>query len=540
MSNKYDIIFFNKSIIFGDNNRLYKLLFFTTFSILWGIYSASLGQPDSGDQLYYHYYSAQSFLSGTFLHSIAAGGLSGYNNPLIYFPFVFAVNNLSSSFILFLIGVWQSLNFILVFQIINTINSDMKYWRVAINIITVIYTFTTPIILMETGRTFADDWASVPFLLGIYLIVKNSKNIKIIAFATFLMGVSSGLKMTNVPLAAAFGIIFAAFSFKPRDVFIAGVSMLFGFFISTGWWFIYIYIHFGSPVFPYYNKIFRSPLYPPINFHDTRWRLNSLADLPKLPIQMARGTTSVVESTYRCSHWLVFWIVASMAFVVRVSKCISLRGLALSDRALLPFFCGTAFVVWAMTFHYVRYLMVADFVLPVALTILIIDLSGSGRATFVTLSILTALSGAVDHYLPSSWARVPSSGRWYHIPNLRIPANSSVILGNGIAFIEKALPPSTTMIGIGTNYFFAGLRSDGGTPKILNKINNALWKSPNKVYEISLLSLPETFNSKQVDQQFGFLYRPQACQIALTNLGKLSICHLSPEHKQAPPHRLWR
>jgi hypothetical protein len=133
---------------------------------MWGLFSVHLGQDVDGDQLYYHYYGASSVLNGRFLHDIAAGGLGGYNNPLMYFPFVFGVDQLPAKSVCFLIGAWQGLNIALVLAISRQLIRPVNAWGVLLCAIVVAYLLTSPVFIMLIGRTFGDDWVRSPFLLA--------------------------------------------------------------------------------------------------------------------------------------------------------------------------------------------------------------------------------------------------------------------------------------------------------------------------------------------------------------------------------------
>lgn len=507
--------------------------------LIWGLFSVHLGQDIDGDQLYYHYYGASSVLNGRFLHDIAAGGLSGYNNPLMYFPFVFGVDHLSAKSICFLIGAWQGLNIALILAISRQLIRPVSAWGVLLCAIVVAYLLTSPIFIMVIGRTFGDDWVSVPFLAGMWCLLGERQTAPRDCIGALLIGASAGLKITNLPLAAAFGIALAIADPRPKRLLSVAAGMFVGFLATAGWWLRFSYLHFGNPLFPYYNAVFKSPLFPSVDFHDSRWGLPHLRDLFFLPISMAEGTTTVIEATYEDTHWLVFGILVVITVICAGIRLFRTGHLEIGrSTIILGLFCSVAFVAWAILLHYMRYLMVAEMTLPIVMAALLRFLYGSDRLAFLTMAALTAISASADHYLPLRWARINPAGSWYQIPALGVPAGSTVVLGNGIGYVERALPLGTTMIGLGSNFFFAGLPSDGGTPAILNQIENAMWREPDQVYQVELMSLPASFNSAHVDAAFGFTFDPSACRDVVTNLGMLQVCHLAPENRGAAPAKL--
>ena len=504
--------------------------------IMWGFLAMHLGQDINGDQLYYHYYGAMSVLRGRYLNDIAAGGMSGYNNPLMYFPFVIAVNHLSAATVSFIIGAWQGLNISLVLSISRQIIRPVNVWGILLCVAVVAYLLTTPVFILTVGRTFGDDWASVPFLAGVWFLLRAPENGRFNWIGGLLVGISAGLKITNIPIALAFGIALAFTYPHPRKLFSVAMAVLVGFVVAGGWWFAFNYNNFGNPLFPYYNGVFKSPWYPELNFRDTRWGAESFLGLVSLPFNMAKGTTTVIEANYQETHWLIFsflFIFAAAYAMVNVIKI----GVARVSRStvLLALFCALAFLLWAYMLHYLRYLMVPELLLPLAVAMLLQFLGGSDRAAAIALASIVLVSASVDHYLPMSWSRISRTDAWYQVPELGIPAGSAVVLGNDVGFVAKVLPGDTTLIGLGTNYFFAGLPTDGGTPLVNKRIIDAMWRDPSKVYQLTLLSLPLKFDPVHVASQLGFTLDKQTCREVLTNLGALQVCQLSPVQRIPAP-----
>ncbi|MFX8327799.1 hypothetical protein ABTL71_19245, partial [Acinetobacter baumannii] len=71
------------------------------------------------------------------------------------------------------------------------------------------------------------------------------------------------------------------------------------------------------------------------------------------------------------------------------------------------------------------------------------------------LAIILVITAWNSQSLPSSWGRIKFGQSWYEIESLDLPEDGVVVLGNGIGFIAPAVPKSTAIIGLGTNFFFA-------------------------------------------------------------------------------------
>jgi hypothetical protein len=519
-----------------SNGLLALRIFQVCLPFLWGALALHFGQDVNGDQLYYHYYSASAVLHGRFLHDIAAGGVSGFNNPLLYFPFEMAVNHLPAPVLVFLIGVWQGLNMSIVLAITRSIIKPATVWGALLCAAVVAYVATSPVFSFTVGRTFGDDWVTVPLLAGLWFLIREPAKRHSDLVGGLLVGLAVGMKITNIPTAAALSIALAIVYPHPAKLISIALAMSVGVVLTAGWWLAFSYHHFGNPLFPYYNAVFKSPLYPEYNFRDGRWVAHGLLDMAMLPLNLARGTTTVIESQYRETHWLVF----SVLFMLSVTV-VSARKKDLDRRTVaISVFCALAFIFWQVMLHYMRYLMMAELVLPIAVALMLRWISTSDRAAFMTMALLVAISLSVDHYLPHNWARIKPNGAWYQISDLGIPDHSTIIFGNGIGFVTQVLSMNATAIGIGTNFYMAGLPGDGGTPVMNRQILDAMWKNPNNVYQLTLLSLPEIFDSGHVAQQFGFSVDRKDCREAATNLGPMRLCQYKPISEVDAPKKITR
>jgi len=81
--------------------------------IIGGVLSVYFGKDVNGDQLVQHAYVAATFLNGTLATDFAAGGIAGFNNPLLYVPWFAATLFLPDYVVGFLIGAFQALNGVL-------------------------------------------------------------------------------------------------------------------------------------------------------------------------------------------------------------------------------------------------------------------------------------------------------------------------------------------------------------------------------------------------------------------------------------------
>ena len=169
----------------------------------------------------------------------------------------------------------------------------------------------------------------------------------------FLCGLAVALKLTNAAMVAPIVLACAGltlFRFKPKITSLATTFSLTAsaFLASLLPYCIYIYRDTGSPFFPVYNAIFRSPYWPLSNAWDPRWGpLNAREVLLWPLLLLARAERLSELKAY--SGRITLAVIAALVFVVFSWRKADLQSLTLCFMVLL-----TAFL-WSMTTGYARY-----------------------------------------------------------------------------------------------------------------------------------------------------------------------------------------
>jgi hypothetical protein len=500
------------------------------------------GQDINGDQLYYHFYSPFSLLHDRTSVDVAAGGLGGFNNPLLYVPFYAFARWLPAVLVGFAIGFLQGVNLVLVFAISHALLArSERPWRIALSSLAAATPLVSPLFGLELGRTFGDNWATVPFLAGLLLILRDGANsVRRAALGGFLVGVACSLKLTNVVFAATLaGCLACAYPRRRKVIAAVASSAAAGFVAAGAYWSWQLWRAYGNPFFPFFNGVFRSPFFAPASWRDLRWRLDGIGELLRLPWLLTESNQLVAEASYRDPFWLIFFVAVAAHLATRVAsrgaRSTDEDGVSGRDRFFLVAFVSVGFALWAVAFHYARYMMVLTFVAPVALAIVLRDLAGSDRGACVAMGLTVVLLAPAAGYLPMSWARTGWRHHWYETGDLGIPEESVVVLGNGIGFIAPRLPRSSRVVGLGTNFFFSGLPVTGKTPAMLQRIHETLWAHPDHVYHVESSSLPRPYAPEVVYPLLGFGFDPRACRAVPSNTGPLEVCRLHPLARGQPP-----
>ena len=79
--------------------------------------------------------------------------------------------------------------------------------------------------------------------------------------------------------------------------------------LVAGPWWLTLYRGFGSPLFPYFNGLFRSPFAAPVNFNDARFLPRTVAQALFYPLYWAiRPQTLVIELPTRDPRFLLAYV----------------------------------------------------------------------------------------------------------------------------------------------------------------------------------------------------------------------------------------
>jgi len=251
-------------------------------------------------------------------------------------------------------------------------------WR-CLGILLVLF---TEHILFEIN-TYMVDLLSLPLMLeatrlGLNYEDSANKRRDLICGA-LLVGSCVALKLTNVAIALPVVLLFAFkfFRWKERGSRVAQLALIASaagaFLLPLLPHAVYIYRQTGSPVFPLYNKIFRSPYWPDINVYDGRWGPHSLWETLLWPLLTIREAARLSELNLYSGR-ICFGFVAAML-------CLLLPGVDRRFRFLASIMVLGS-LLWSATSGYIRYalyLEIAGGVLIIYLSLFVRELVRSSR-----------------------------------------------------------------------------------------------------------------------------------------------------------------
>lgn len=281
-----------KNIIPKNDKQLSLIIVVLSF-IIFGILALYLGKDNNWDLRNYHYYIPYAFLNGRVGFDYAPALFQTYLNPTTDLMFYFFVKWFPVKVMGFLLGGIQGLNFPLLFFIVyytlrsiyqpGSESKNEKNLIISALLISMVGLYG-PTGISQIGRTNNDNLMSIFLLAAILLFVRNISIKKVnslvqlnreLIIAGLLIGVSIGLKLTQMVYAIGFVVALNVFNDSWRVKFKAmatmGLSILTGIIISSGHWMYQMWSKFESPLFPFYNKIFNSPYFHNSNIIDVQY-----------------------------------------------------------------------------------------------------------------------------------------------------------------------------------------------------------------------------------------------------------------------------
>jgi hypothetical protein len=423
------------------------------------VLSISSGPDANWDLLNYHYSNGRALVTGAFLSDVSAAGLQSYLHPLIDAPVYVMVELLGGRWGLVVwSAVVQWLCYLTVWRLAGCFNGLSESWvrrTVAVAVVAsgagaLSLAFTTfgdwivaallceatrGVLLAIDGVVEADDdrrtadrrLVIAGVFVGLALSVK-------LASGTFALGIVAGIALT-LGLAAAM-----------RSLIGAVVSFL----VVSGPWMLFLTVRYGNPVFPFYNRIFRSESAPVANFDDTRYGSHGLIDIVRFPVEMFRGGIEYTELELRDWRYVaVLVMVAAVAVIATSERAASLFG----GRKRIVYLASSwliGFVTWIVAFGIYRYFLFGEVIVSLMIAALIAQLLVDQWRFALVAAVLLPI-GIGYQQLPE-WGRgdVFANPELDRLVESAVPPSAHVVFAGGppISYLSESFPASTRFAGL--------------------------------------------------------------------------------------------
>ncbi len=453
-----------------------RWLAFVTVPLAFGVWSLALGQDANWDLQNYHWYNPYAFLHWRFGQDIAPANIQSYESPLFDIPWYLLAQIAPARVVGFVIGAVHSANFLLVYAIsfrLLPIASVVarEFSAIALAIVGILGVVTINLI----GTTFNDLIVSIGVLGSLLLTIEvfpltvaadilpqtlantGTRSLKRVFVAGLPLGIAMAGKLTAAPFAVAFVMAFFATSIPKRRAL--EFALLFGcgvavpFLIIHGAWSMWLWHEFQNPVFPFYNEIFHSPLTTLKNeFDPFRKKPHGLLQLlffPLFHLNDPLAFSNVQTIDYRLAAANI--IVPTALLARRIFPATK----TMPDRARYLFAsCIVSYTLWLLLFDYYRYLLALYMIIPLIITILLLDLPGPrvlNASTIAVVLMALILTGKGE-----SWGRIPWTDRFVEAApgELRLAADPGktllVLLDSPLAYLVPLLPANISAVDLDT------------------------------------------------------------------------------------------
>lgn len=450
-------------------------LFLGLFPAACGLYALLLGQDANWDLRNYHYYNPFAFLNGRMGFDIAVSHVATYYNPLMHLPFYFAVNAFDPRAIGFALGFLPGLNLILIDAVVReTLGRGAAAGGRGYALAIALVGFIGSANLAEIGTSYFDNLLSLPVLAALWLVLRNRGRLAesgrrpwaVCGLAGLLAGAAFGLKLPfalyAVGICAAFFALALPFRRRFLLAFVFGIGVLAGAALTGGFWMLEMGRRFGNPLFPYFNEIFRSEWGALGSYRDDRFIPKSLGVALLFPFWFTADPMRVGEIAFRDLRFPLLYALAIALAAIALYRRLVRRPAAPPPHpgggaeraadagAFVLLFLAASFVVWMLLFAVYRYILVAEFLAPLGIVLLVERLAGRpGRRVALSLAALALLAATLQ---PGSWGRRPWGPEYFgvEVPPLADP-DRSIVLATGydpIAYMIPFFPPAVRFLRI--------------------------------------------------------------------------------------------
>lgn len=344
-------------------------------------YAIARGQDFNWDQQNYHIGIPFLLSHGTFWSSVAPSGIQSYFNPSVLQVQFWLMRHLSAMDFAVVLALLQSVAFMIAGSICGVLASPVSRWKqVPLWLLGFALCLMAPMALSEAGTTLIDFLTAVPVLAAYALLLARGRWFGSVASgvaAGMLLGTAAALKLTNGVF--ALGVVgFALAGPEPARkrltwLFLCGGAAVLAFFAVGMTWQLELWRHFGNPMFPYFNAIFRSPDFLLTDLHDRRFAPRSVLDIWLYPLDWMRpwwhwrGVIGRIspglampssEVTFADGRWVVA-VVGSTVFLAALAVFRRWGRRRLLDPATgLLFAFMIDYLVWIFEFDIGRYAVV--------------------------------------------------------------------------------------------------------------------------------------------------------------------------------------
>jgi hypothetical protein len=505
------------------HRRLSPLFPWIAGPLFFGLLALILGQDANWDLRNYHLYNPFAWLHNRIDFDMVPAQVANFYNPLLHIPFYWAVMAFPPMLTGFLLGAVQGLNFPILVGIARCVMDEEREhppWQYLLAAFIGLLGAGT---LAELGTTFGDNLISIPLLCSLWIVLaryrqlltdRTIKPILIVVAAGLLTGLAPGLKQPSAVFAVGWcaGLLALPVAFGRRIMlaFCFGIGVLMGIAITGGFWMYELWVHYGNPLFPYFNDFFRSPMGAVAHYRDTHYLPPSLLEAIFLPFLIVINPFRVGEIAFRDLRFVffIFALILTAVFALRKSAAISQPSLTGRRGFFLLTAIVGSYLVWLQLFAIYRYLLPLEMLAPLAIWFLV------DRFPIRLPTRQTAISACLILWLvtikPGNWGRVNWSSDYFGVqpPSLSDPANTMVLM-TGVepySYVIPFFPKPVRFVRI-ESYFTGPTETPNGFDRRMQELISGHQGPLYIMYRFN-----ENQGSSLTLQHFNLRIKDEACQ----------------------------
>jgi len=514
-----------------------RLLVYISCTLLALVTSYRLGKDMQWDTLDYHFYAGFSAIHDRFGLDYFAAAAQSYLNPYPYVPFyLLATSGLSALEVAGILAVVQSAILWLTYELAVALGPpDRPGIRFGMGVCGALLAFANPVLLEQFGSSFADITTAELVLAGSLILIRaiRAPSAWRAVAAGFLLGAASALKLSNALPAVSLAIVPLLLPVRwPKrlgSTALYGLSVGLSFALVSLPWSIQLQRHFGNPLFPFFNGVFRSPQYTIAGIADFRFIPTSFAAALWRPFAMMAPVRLVhVERAAPDLRYALLIVLAVLFVLVRcvrrprvVATTAGKLG-PLENRALLALGCAflVDWVLWLAESGNSRYFIpmaCVAAVLVVALTCRLLISWPKVLACALAVTLLVQfhqVQGGTAFRPPYPWQGEP----WFDISiPQRIASQPALYFTIGVqsnSFIAPYLPAGSGLINLEGDYVLGPEGANGAhISKLIAKFSPHLrvLVDDSRVDAARDKDVPHLSNEDDAVAVFGLRIDPGSC-----------------------------
>lgn len=412
-----------------------------------------LGQDANWDLRNYHFYNPYAWLNNRYDIDIAPAQIQSWHYPLADIPYyLFARVGVSSWISTSVLALPAAVALYFVARIYAVLVPGMQRGWITFALLLVAITDTAG--LPVIGGTMS-EWHCVALFLGaIWLLLKphpdSSSGWMRFVLAGALGGAAVGFKLTAavyaVGLAAMVLALPGSAGTRLRRLACLGIGGAGAFLLVFAPWGWYVYQRMESPIFPYFNNVFKSPYALAIDYKDARFAKTTLEAIVTLPFRLMVSTTGFVsEATLR--DWRLALGFPALLYLAWRPDSAS-AAWRFKWRAVLVFFV-VSYVLWAGFYGIYRYAGLLELTASLGLVACAATIRPARALVAVAIASLVVIATAKQ---PRLW-RIPHGAPAVVATLPALPAGSMVVIASlePLGYVVPNLPPAVPVISIINN-----------------------------------------------------------------------------------------